>query len=186
MENKKGIILGEIKKYFIYFVLFSIIGWLYEVFLELFIYNNGFVNRGFLFGPYCPVYGFGAIIFILALNKLKKKKICVGKLNITPALVFVGIVAISTIVELITSYILQIFTGGWLWDYADYAFNFEGRIALDTSLRFGVGGMLFMYVLHPLFEKMLNKLGNKKVNILFISLFSIILIDFGVKVIGMI
>ena len=72
MENKKGIILGEIKKYFIYFVLFSIIGWLYEVFLELFIYNNGFVNRGFLFGPYCPVYGFGAIIFILALNKLKK------------------------------------------------------------------------------------------------------------------
>ena len=65
MENKKGVILEEIKKYFIYFVLFSIIGWLYEVLLELFIYNNGFVNRGFLFGPYCPVYGFGAIIFIL-------------------------------------------------------------------------------------------------------------------------
>ena len=104
MENKKGVILEEIKKYFIYFVLFSIIGWLYEVLLELFIYNNGFVNRGFLFGPYCPVYGFGAIIFILALKGLKKKKICVGKLNITPALVFVGIVAISTIVELITSY----------------------------------------------------------------------------------
>lgn len=186
MENKKGAILGEVKKYFVYFVFFSIIGWLYEVFLEIFIYNNGFVNRGFLFGPYCPVYGFGAIIFILALKGLKKKKICIGKLNIIPALVFVGIMAISTVVELITSYLLQIVIGGWLWDYSGYAFNFEGRIALDTSLRFGVGGMLFMYVLHPLFEKMLNKLGNRKVNILFISLLLIMLVDFGIKIISMV
>lgn len=186
MEKKNSITFETIKKYFIYFVFFSIIGWCYEVFLEVFIYQWGFSNRGFLFGPYCPVYGFGALIFIILLSSLKKRKICIGKLNISPALVFLGIMAIATIIELITSYILQLFTGGWLWDYTGYNFNFEGRIALNPSIRFGIGGMVFMYVLHPLFEKLLNKLSSKKLNILFLSLLSIMSIDFIVKIIGMI
>ena len=77
MEQKNSIRFETIKKYFIYFVFFSIIGWCYEVFLEVFIYQWGFSNRGFLFGPYCPVYGFGALIFIILLSSLKKRKICI-------------------------------------------------------------------------------------------------------------
>ena len=53
----------KIKKLFIYFVMYSIIGWTYEVLLEAFVEHRGFVNRGELFGPYCPVYGFGALAF---------------------------------------------------------------------------------------------------------------------------
>ena len=109
MENKKGVILEEIKKYFIYFVLFSIIGWLYEVLLELFVYNNGFVNRGFLFGPYCIIYGFGALLLVFSLRQLQHQKIRLGKISITPLLVFVAIVIITTVVELIGSYIMEFF-----------------------------------------------------------------------------
>ena len=173
------------KKYMIYFMLYAIIGWCYEVFLEVVVYRWGFSNRGFLFGPYCPVYGFGALTFILLLSKLKSKKIKIGILNVTPILVFLGIILISTTIELIASYLLEIFTGEWLWDYNSYDFNFEGRIALNPSVRFGLGGMVFMYILQPLFEKLCEKLGDKKVNIISIVCFLVLIVDLICKIISM-
>ena len=77
---------------------------------------------------------------------------------ITPVLVFVAIVVITTVVELIGSYIMEWTTGGWLWDYHRFAFNFQGRIALNPSLRFGVGGMILLYGLQPLLERLANRL----------------------------
>lgn len=174
------------KKYPIYFMLYAIIGWCYEVFLEVVVYRWGFSNRGFLFGPYCPVYGFGALTFIILLSKLKKKEIKIWKINITPLLVFLGIIIISTTIELVASYLLEMITGGWLWDYNSYSFNFQGRIALNPSVRFGLGGMLFMYVLQPLFEKLCNKLGDKKVNIISTLCCTIILVDLTCKIMTMI
>ena len=140
-------------EYFIYFMLYSIIGWIYEVFLEVVIYRWGFSNRGVLFGPYCVIYGFGALILIFSLSWLQKKRIYIGKILITPILVFIGIVLVTTVVELIGSYIMEFTRGEWLWDYTRFAFNFEGRIALNPSIRFGIGGMIFLYGLHPLFRK---------------------------------
>ena len=64
--NKK---IKFIQEHFMYFMMYAIIGWLYEVFLEVVIYNWGFSNRGVLFGPYLPVYGVGALIFILCFYK---------------------------------------------------------------------------------------------------------------------
>lgn len=64
----------KIKKYVIYFLLYSMIGWIYEVFLEVVVYKWGFSNRGFLTGPYCVIYGFASLIFIITLYGLKKKK----------------------------------------------------------------------------------------------------------------
>lgn len=173
----------KLKKYFIYFMLYSIIGWCYEVFLEVIVYRWGFSNRGFLFGPYCPVYGFGALTFIILLKKLKEKKIKFLKINITPVLVFINIMFIATAIELIASYILQAMTGGWLWDYTSYSFNFQGRVALNPSIRFGIGGMIFMYILQPLFEKLCDKLGEKKVNIISSVLFVIMISDFVFRII---
>ncbi len=171
------------KKYILYFMLYSIIGWCYEVFLEVVVYQWGFSNRGFLFGPYCPVYGFGALTFILALKSLKSKKIMFLNINITPMLVFLGIILISTLLELLVSYILEMFTGAWLWDYKLYRFNFQGRIALNPSIRFGIGGMLFMYGLQPLFEKLCNKIHEKKLQFTAIACFCIIFTDFMLKII---
>ncbi|MEG1500799.1 MAG: putative ABC transporter permease, partial [Clostridiales bacterium] len=114
------------QEYFIYFLFYSIIGWCYEIFLDVVIYQTGFVNRGFLFGPYCPVYGVGTLIFLFCLGSLQKKKILLGKLNITPILVFLGIIAITTGIELLASYLLDMTGGGQLWDYSEYAWNFQG------------------------------------------------------------
>ena len=63
----------KLSRYFFYFMLYSIIGWIYEVFLEVVIYRWGYSNRGVLFGPYCVIYGVGALILLLSLQGLKKR-----------------------------------------------------------------------------------------------------------------
>ena len=150
-------------EYFIYFMMYSVLGWIYEVFLEVVVYRWGFSNRGVLFGPYCVIYGFGALILILSLSWLQKRRIYAGKLLITPFLVFIGIVVITTVVELIGSYIMEFTQGGWMWDYSDYFANFQGRIALNPSIRFGIGGMVFLYLLQPLFRRLCSKLSDRAV-----------------------
>ncbi len=167
----------KLQEYFLYFMLYSIIGWIYEVFLEVVVYRWGFSNRAVLFGPYCVVYGFGAVILIFSLYRLKTKKIAIGKIPITPVLVFVGIVLITTVVELIASYIMEFTRGEWLWDYTRFSFNFEGRIALNPSIRFGIGGMIFLYLLQPLFYKAAEKLGEKKVSVISSVLALILIVD---------
>ena len=101
----------------------------------------------------------------------------IKNINITPIIMFISIVIITTIVELIASYIMEFTSGSWLWDYTRFSFNFEGRIALNPSIRFGIGGMIFLYLLQPLFEKMTNKLTNKKLNVLSISISIIFILD---------
>ena len=110
----------KLQEYFFYFLLYSVIGWLYEVFLEVVVYQWGFSNRGALFGPYCIIYGVGALILIFSLSGLQKKRIYVGKILITPVVVFIGIIIITTVVELAGSYIMEIITGNWMWDYRSY------------------------------------------------------------------
>ena len=117
--------MKKLQEYFLYFMFYSIIGWCYEVFLEVVVYRWGFSNRGVLFGPYCVIYGFGgpycviygfgALILIFSLSWLMKKKIRVWKLNIIPILVFLGIVVITTVVELAASYIMEATRGEWMW-----------------------------------------------------------------------
>lgn len=171
--------MKKIQEYFLYFMFYSVIGWIYEVFLEVVVYRWGFSNRGVFWGPYCVVYGFGAILLLLCLEGLMKKKIKIGNINITPALVFLGIVVITTAVELIASYIMEFTRGEWLWDYTRFSFNFQGRIALNPSIRFGIGGMIFLYLLQPLFYKFTKKLGDKKVSIL-AAVFAVILVFDGI------
>ena len=157
----KEALLTKIQKAVIYFVLYSVIGWCYEVFLEVVVYRWGFSNRGVLLGPYCVVYGFGALILIASLGWLKERRICLGRVNVTPALVFVGIVVITTLVEFAASYIMEFTHGEWLWDYTRFAFNFQGRVALNPSIRFGIGGMIFLYLLQPLFQKLTTRMSKR-------------------------
>ena len=64
--------LEKIKKYYLYFMMYAVFGWAYEVFLEVVIYKWGYIDRGVLFGPYCPVYGFGALTFIFTVGRMLK------------------------------------------------------------------------------------------------------------------
>ena len=148
------------------------------VFLEVVVYRWGFSNRGALFGPYCIIYGVGALILIFSLSGLKKQRITVGKLNITPLLVFLGIVVITTVVELIGSYIMEWTQGGWMWDYSEYFCNFQGRIALNPSVRFGIGGMIILYLLQPLFERLTGRLSKKALCLTGGAIALLLLVDF--------
>ena len=168
---------NNLKRYFLYFIFYSVIGWIYETFLEVVIYRWGYSNRGVLFGPYCPVYGFGALAFILIIYKLIKNANLKTKIIMIPV-VFLGCMLIATLIELITSYICEVFLGYWPWQtYLNYNINFEGRIALSPSLRFGLGGVIFLYIFQPLFEKFCNLIKERGVNILFYILLIIFSLD---------
>ena len=167
----------NLKRHFLYFIFYSVIGWIYETFLEVVIYRWGYSNRGVLFGPYCPVYGFGALSFILIIYKLIKNANLKTKIIRIPV-IFLGCMLIATLIELITSYICEAFLGYWPWQtYLNYNINFEGRIALSPSLRFGLGGVIFLYIFQPLFEKFCNLIKERGVNILFYILLIIFSLD---------
>lgn len=178
--------LENLKKYFLYFMMYSIIGWIYEVFLEVVIYRWGFSNRGVLFGPYCPVYGVGALLFIFVVYPLIKNKSFKYKVYMIPV-VFILCMLSATLLELITSYLCEFTIGSWPWQtYSAYKYNFQARIALSPSIRFGLGGVLFLYILQPLFEKFLNKLSGKKIDVIFyviLILFVVDIIFFVIKLI---
>ena len=102
-------------------------------------------------------------------------------------IVFLLCMLVATGIELIASYICEPFMGSWPWQtYADYKYNFQARIALSPSIRFGLGGAIFLYILQPLFEKFTSKLNTKKLNIIFyiaLTIFSIDLIFFIINAI---
>lgn len=174
MENN---LLKKSSKYVVYFMLYAIIGWIYEVFLEVVVYRWGFSNRGVLFGPYCPVYGVGALAFLFTVYPAIKNKKGIKKFLMIP-IVFLLCMIIATVIELITSYLCELTIGSWPWQtYSSYKYNFEARIALSPSIRFGIGGTVFLYLLQPLFEKICNKLGEKKVCIIAVILCLIVAID---------
>ena len=100
-------------------------------------------------------------------------------LNIVkPLIIFIGCMAVATLIELIASYILEAATGAWPWQtYARYKYNFQARIALSTSLRFGLGGTLFLYAVQPFFDWILSKPRPKAINIAALTVLIIVAAD---------
>ncbi len=168
-----------IPEFAIFFIVYAMIGWIYEVVLETFIYKWGFSNRGVLFGPWLPVYGFGTLTFIVLWYRLIKKKPVKTKLLMIPV-IFLLTMLTATAIELGTSYILEAITGKWPWQtYSrDYKINFQGRIALSPSVRFGLGGTVFLYIIQPLLDKLTEKMKDKTVIITGIVIISVVLCDF--------
>ena len=139
------------------FIVYSICGWIYEE-LVFILELNQVVNRGALFGPWLPIYGFGGLIIISLFYRFKDKKIMLGKLNIRPLILFFETVIFATLVELVATYLMD-FTGGnfkSLWDYSNEFMNFEGRIALIPDLKFGIVALVGIYFLEPLLIKFLS------------------------------
>jgi uncharacterized membrane protein len=174
---KEKTILNKICELFLYFIMYAMIGWIYEIVLEVFIYKWGYSDRGVLTGPYCPVYGFGTLAFLFTIYPIIKNKEMAKKLLYIP-IVFLGCMFIATAIELVTSYICEFFMGSWPWQtYLDYKYNFQGRIALSPSIRFGLGGAFFLYILQPLFENITTKMGTKAVNITATIIGTVFLVD---------
>lgn len=141
--------MHDISIYFLCFMVYSFIGWVYEVSLYL-VRDKVFVNRGFLNGPYLPIYGCGAMAVVLLFGDM-------GDLKSTPALFFSSVM-VSCILEYLTSYIMEkLFHARW-WDYSDNRFNLNGRICLSAAIVFGVLSVLLIKFIHPFVSGMFYKI----------------------------
>jgi len=170
--------------YTIFFIIYACIGWIYEVTLETFIYKWGFSNRGVLFGPWLPVYGFGAVIFIALWYRLIKNKSLTKKLLMIPVIFLLTMVT-ATALELLTSYLCEWATGSWPWQtYADYKINFQARIALSPSIRFGIGGVVFLYIFQPLLDRFTAHLSERSTKHFAAVILSVLSLDLACTVFG--
>ena len=152
--------------YFMLFFIYAILGWIIETTLVS-IEKRKFVNRGFLIGPYCPIYGFGGLAITILLKNYTKDTI----------VLYLMAVIICGILEYLTSYIMEkIFKARW-WDYSAKKYNINGRICLETVVPFGILGCLVMYVLNPITFKYLNMLSNSMLNIISAICFTIFITD---------
>ena len=135
--------MPNLELYILLFFTYSFAGWFMESVGGI-INVKKFINRGFLIGPYCPVYGIGVVIITVLLGKYK---------NDIPALFFLSILICGTL-EYFTSYIMEkLFNARW-WDYKNRKFNINGRICLETLIPFGIAGSLILYYVNPFFENL--------------------------------
>lgn len=153
--------------YFILFMIYSIIGWIVEVFYCLYT-DHKLVNRGFLVGPYCPIYGSGCLLIIILLDSTKHDFLGL----------FLKSIIICSILEYSTSYIMEKFFKARWWDYSDKKFNINGRICLETMLPFGILACLVVYFVNPFFSNILLSIDVGYLKIISICLLTILLIDF--------
>lgn len=135
--------------YFILFLIYSFIGWVIEI-IDTLIKTKKIVNRGFLIGPYCPIYGWGGTLMTLLLNRYVND----------PIVLFVMAVLICSILEYSTSFLMEkLFKARW-WDYSNNKFNINGRICLETMIPFGLLGCFLLYILNPFLTSILLKIPN--------------------------
>ncbi len=131
--------------YFLLFFIYSFLGWLMES-IAVGIEKRKFINRGFLIGPYCPIYGFSSVMMILFL----------GKYQSDPFVLFIMTAFICTFLEYITSFFMEkLFKARW-WDYSHKTFNINGRVCLQNSLIFGILGCLLIIFVNPFVTRVLS------------------------------
>ena len=164
--------LTQIKIYFLLFIIYSILGWLMEI-IHARVTLKRFVNRGFLIGPYCPIYGCGAILITVLLNGLKNNVI----------IFFIMSMLLCGTLEYLTSYVMEKFFNLRWWDYSNKNLNINGRICLETLLPFGILGTIIMYISNPFIINIITLLSYKWLNILFYILAIIFIIDFIITII---
>ncbi|MEE0286051.1 MAG: putative ABC transporter permease [Faecalibacterium prausnitzii] len=124
---------------FAYFLIYSCLGWCLEVIYAA-VTTGNLINRGFLNGPVCPIYGFGMVIVLFALTPLSHSLL----------LLYLGGVLLPSALELVGGWALyKLYHTRW-WDYSDYPFNIGGYICLEFSLLWGVGTLIVMKLVHPI------------------------------------
>ena len=156
----------DIRVYFLLFMIYSVLGWCMEVLGKLIQYKR-FINRGFLIGPYCPIYGTGAILITFLLKKYIPD----------PFALFVMAILVCGTLEYLTSYIMEkVYHARW-WDYSQRKFNINGRVCINTIIPFGLLGMFIMYVSNPFLLGAIEALPEIALNIISGVVFAIFILD---------
>lgn len=156
----------SIATYFLYFIIISICGWIMEVTLQL-IQKHKFADRGFLIGPYCPIYGCGGLLITVCLTGLEEH----------PVALFSMAILICGILEYATSYIMEkLFHARW-WDYSENKYNINGRVCLETIIPFGILGLILIYLVNPFIFDNLSKVPENILNIIAIAVLVLFIAD---------
>lgn len=129
-----------------YFFVFSFLGMLLENIVCIVTTGKIESRKGFIIGPFCPIYGFGAIILIILLRNERKLH----------RIFFKGII-VGTMFEYTSSYVMQAIYGVKFWDYKNYMLNINGRTALFYAISWGILSVILIYILKPLSEKIDSK-----------------------------
>ncbi|MFI3260633.1 MAG: putative ABC transporter permease [bacterium] len=152
---------------FLMFMIYSIFGYFYEILVILCFEKKIEIKRGFLLGPYIPIYGFGMMFMTLFLFPLKDNII----------MLFLASLVSAGILEYMTSYVMEKIYGYRWWDYSDDPFNINGRITLSILILFGIGGILVVNYIAPFITNLLNNINNTTLFISALILGIIILTD---------
>lgn len=157
------------------FILYSFCGWLLESVYKT-VLQKKLVNSGFLNGPFCPIYGIGALIMILVLGEFKNNIIL---------LFFMSFIILS-IWEYIVGFLLEKIFKTKYWDYSNVKFNIHGRVCLKNSIYWAILGVLFIDIINPLINKELNLIDEKIIIYSSLVISILIVIDCIISVISII
>lgn len=162
-------------KFFLFFVIYSFLGWCFEV-AYAFTEKGHFINRGFLYGPFCPIYGLGITIIVVCLAPFKNNLL----------LLFLMSTILTSALEYITGYMLERFFNAKWWDYTNNRFNIKGRICLSFSIVWGIASVLVLLLIHPIIEFLVYAFSNKAIFYLYLITIFYFMFDFTFTIISLI
>lgn len=150
----------------LWFFLYSFVGWAWETALFT-VQERRFVNRGFLNGPFCPIYGFGALLLLLLLE---------NKVSNIFALFFIALI-LTTSLEYLTAVLLEnLFRAKW-WDYSMFPLNYKGRISVISSAVFGIFAVLQIRFFHPFVRSLTGQIPEHLKSIILFIFIIFLFID---------
>jgi uncharacterized membrane protein len=156
------------QRFYYYFLLCAIMGFVYENLLDNLWYHHPWQWQGPLHGPWLVIYGAGGLLILLLLERMVvRRRLRIGRLDITPVVVALLILLIVCVVEYAAHWLLDTFFDFRPWDYTEKPFNIDGRICLEDSLRFVVLGIIELYLFMPLVERPLARLTRRQNTVLF-------------------
>lgn len=158
-----------------YFIIYSFLGWIMESVIRSFC-EKKIINTGFLYGPFCPIYGCGTLIMILFLENFKDTWFLLFILS------FLGL----TLWEYVVGVILESVFKTKYWDYSDHKFNFQGRICLSNSLFWGFLGVVFMKYIHPLTIYLLQLVDTTSIRITIYTATAIFIVDTIISILNLV
>jgi uncharacterized membrane protein len=138
-----------VAQYIVLFLIYSIVGSIVEMLYRLITEHQLYGIHGFLHIPILPIYGFGAILIILLLEKIHRK----------PLLLFIVATILASLIEFVTHWLIEVLFHIKLWDYSGDPFNISGRIDLYSSVGFGLLAVLLVNVIHPFFRRVVKRMS---------------------------
>ena len=165
--------VGAVYEIISYFFIYAFLGWCCEVIFAA-VKEGRFVNRGFLNGPVCPIYGFGVITVLMILWGVKDNFV----------LLFFGSVLLTSVLEYATGYILEKFFHMRWWDYSSEHFNIKGYVCLKFSILWGLACLIVVDIVHPAIENLVLHLPVRLTVVLLCVLTFVLLADVIITAIG--